>query len=317
MKAISLFSGCGGFDLGVQKSDVHIQWANDIDPSAASAYRSLLPNTEFHCGDIRKVNELPKSDILIGCYPCTGFSLAARRRWKNTPERNLHLNDTNFLFEEFLRVIDIVQPKLIFIENVRGMLSADNGYFYQKQLNGFRSKGFENISMQLLNAQNFGVAQSRQRVFFVGFHKSLNIKNYEIESISSCVPKTMRDVIKDLPENPTGEFYEGPFHGHYLTRNRKRGWDKPSFTIVADGHHVPLHPSGEPMSFVEKDKWKLNGEINRRLSWRECARIQGLPDNITVEGTLMDKYRVVGNAVPPLLSEHVTKPAIEILKANL
>jgi DNA (cytosine-5)-methyltransferase 1 len=320
MKAVSLFSGCGGFDLGVSKSGVDIIMANDIDHDAAAAYQSIFPKTHFVEKDVRLITKFPRADILIGCYPCTGFSSAARRRWKNRKdERDLTVNDKNFLFQEFLRAIDHVKPKLIFIENVRGMLSANNGYFLNQQLEGFRSRGFENIRPMILNAANYGVAQTRERVFFVGFHKRLGPVDYKEPRPTFGTEmrphRSLRDVIADLPEWPDGEFFDGPFHGHFLTRNRKRGWDQPSFTVVADGHHVPLHPGGEPMSFVRKDTWQLNGEFNRRLSWRECLRIQGLPENMNAGETLWDKYRVVGNSVPPRLAQRLSTSAISTLRS--
>lgn len=322
LKAVSLFSGCGGFDLGVSKSNVDFIWANDIDEHAGFAYKSIFKKTDFEVKDIKTIQDIPNADILIGCYPCTGFSAAARRKWKDGEDRDLKQNDKNFLFEEFLRAIEIVQPNLIFIENVRGMLSAENGYFLNQQLTGFNKKGFKNIKPIILNSADYGVAQTRQRVFFVGFHERLGKVEYSPPKPSHG-PKvlrnfnTLRHAIGDLPEWPNGDFYEGVFHGHYLTRNRKRSWDQPSFTVVADGHHVPLHPMGEPMSFVSKDKWKLNGDINRRLSWRECARIQGLPDEMEFNGTIMDKYRVIGNSVPPKVSEAISKDAIKILREHL
>jgi DNA (cytosine-5)-methyltransferase 1 len=107
---------------------------------------------------------------------------------------------------------------------------------------------------------------------------------------------------------PEGEYFESSFHGHYLTRNRKRGWDESSYTIVANAHHVPLHPMGEPMRYVKMDTWELVGDENRRLSWRECAAIQGLPYNCEPSGTLIDKYRIVGNAVPPIFGEILIEP---------
>jgi len=320
LKAVSLFSGCGGFDLGVSKSGVDIIMANDIDHDAAVAYRSIFPDTEFVEKDVRLIASFPSADILIGCYPCTGFSSAARRRWKDRQEeRDLAQNDKNFLFEQFLRAIDSVKPNLIFIENVRGMLSAKQGFFLNQQLEGFRSRGFEDIKPMVLNAADYGVAQTRQRVFFVGFHNRLGKIDYAPPKQTfgvntSRAHKSIRDAIGHLPLWPEGEFFDGPFHGHYLTRNRKRNWDQPSFTIVADGHHVPLHPSGEPMTFVSKDKWKLNGYLNRRLSWRECLHIQGLPARMNAGETLFDKYRVIGNSVPPNLAERLSMRAVEALR---
>jgi DNA (cytosine-5)-methyltransferase 1 len=318
LKAVSLFSGCGGFDLGVTRSNVDVIWANDIDYHAGSAYKSLFPKVNFVNQDIRTITDFPSADILIGCYPCTGFSEAAKRRSKNFEERDLHKNDKNFLFEEFLRAIDIVRPKLIFIENVRGMLSADKGFFLQKQLNGFKSRGFNEINPMIINAADYGVAQTRQRVFFVGFHESLGKVTYNTPPPTHGKERkpyrSLRDAIGDMAEWPTGDFYEGKFHGHFLTRNRKRNWTEPSYTIVAHGHHVPLHPLGDPMQFVSKDKWALQGLLNRRLSWRECARIQTLPDIIEIDGNLLDKYRVIGNSVPPDVAYAVSKSAIEILR---
>ena len=315
MRAVSLFSGCGGFDAGLTKHGVDIIWANDIDRHAASAYRSIFPNVEFILDDIGNIQVFPQADILIGCYPCTGFSVGARRRWKKRSDRDLKSDDRNFLFHEFLRAIDQVNPKFIFIENVRGMLSASQGYFFEKQLDGLESRGFRKVYHSLIKGEDFGLAQSRRRVFIVGIHESISEVDYKfpapthgpgrIETI-----QTLRDVIGHMPEWPEGDFLDKKFHGHYLTRNRKRSWDEPSFTIVANESHVPLHPGGQPMTFVSKDKWKLNGSFNRRLSWRECVAIQGLPSQIDVDGGLFAKYKVVGNAVPPLLAEVISKQLI-------
>jgi len=124
LTAVSLFSGCGGFDVGAQRADVEIIWANDINPHAAAAYHSLLPTVPFTTGDISVVKEFPKADILIGCYPCTGFSEASRRRWHTQAERDLHARKDNYLYKEFLRALRQVQPRYLFVENVRGMVSA-------------------------------------------------------------------------------------------------------------------------------------------------------------------------------------------------
>lgn len=317
LKAVSLFSGCGGFDLGISSLGVDIIWANDIDRHAVSAYKSLFPNTEMIDDDIRNIKNIPSADILIGCYPCTGFSEAAKRKWKSRNSRDLKSNPNNFLFLEFLRAIDIVKPKFIFIENVRGMLSASSGYFINEQIKGLQSRGFKQVKYQLMSADDYGVPQSRKRVFIVGVHESVDGFNYDFVSPTHNKSKklTLRDAIGDMPEWPEGEFSTTVFHGHYLTRNRKRSWDKPSYTIVAQADHVPLHPMGDPMQKVGKDKWKLTGDLNRRLSWRECAAIQGLPINMNIDGGINAKYKVIGNSVPPRLAYNVGKPVIDFLKS--
>ncbi|MBM9615986.1 DNA (cytosine-5-)-methyltransferase [Desulfobulbus rhabdoformis] len=321
LKAISLFSGCGGFDYGASQAGIDIIWANDVDPVAASTYRQLMPNTEFILGDVRNVKKFPCADLLIGCYPCTGFSVAARRRWKHKNDRNLMEIEGNFLYMEFLRVLETTQPRYFFVENVRGMVSAKNGWFFDQQLSGFRERGYE-VSHSLMNAMHYGVAQSRQRVFIVGVRKDIAKDfDYEFEPPThgpNALPlKTLKDAIGGMPLDPKGEFLDKRFHGHFLTRNRKRSWKEQSYTIVANAAHVPLHPAGDPMIFVSKDKWSLQGDFNRRLSWRECAAIQGFPRSIEPEGGLEAKYRVIGNAVPPAFGKILMKPIVTFERADL
>jgi DNA (cytosine-5)-methyltransferase 1 len=313
MKAVSLFSGCGGFDWGATQAGVEIVWANDIDAHASAAYRQLFPNVEFHEGDIADAKTFPEADILIGCYPCTGFSLAARRRWKHRTERNLKANRGNFLYRQFLRALTQVKPRFLFVENVRGMSSADDGWFLRRQIGLYRRFGYD-VTYQLLDARDYGVAQSRKRLFLVGVRRDEGF-TYQFPVPSHGEDRAekhlvLSDVIAGMPEWPVGEFSEIRFHGHYLTRNRKRLWHQPSFTIVAHSHHVPLHPMGEPMVYVEKDTWALQGDVNRRLSWRECVAIQGLPSRLDWVGNLDHMYKIVGNAVPPAFGRALLEPVV-------
>lgn len=313
LRAVSLFSGCGGFDLGASEAGLQIIWANDIDPYAAAAYRQLSPDVEFTCGDVSQIKNFPQAEVLIGCYPCTGFSLAARRRWKDRSERNLKTNRGNFLYREFLRALVQVNPKFLFVENVRGMSSADQGWFLRRQIGLYRRLGY-NVSHKLLDARDYGVAQSRKRLFLVGVRRDVEF-TYSFPPPrfgATCEQphRVLHDVISGMPEWPKGEYTDIRFHGHYLTRNRKRGWDEPSFTIVAHSHHVPLHPMGEPMIFVKKDTWALQGTENRRLSWRECAIIQDLPTRMEPVGNLDQTYKVIGNAVPPAFGTALLEPVV-------
>lgn len=330
LTAISLFSGAGGFDLGAQQAGLRVIWANDIDPAAATAYRELLPRVRLIAGDVRGVQEFPRADVLIGCYPCTGFSVGARRRWHKRRARDLKANRNNYLYREFLRALRQVQPKYFFVENVRGLIAADDGWFLERQIEGFKRHGYH-VKSQVLDAKNYGVSQSRRRLFIVGVRREKGAFDYEFPAPThgpraASPMATLRDVIGGLDRWPTREYYDYPFHGHYLTRQRKRGWTEQSFTIVADMRHVPLHPMGQPMRYIGVDSWELRGWANRRLSWRECALIQGLePDAIEPVRSLgardghMDlalKYRVAGNAVPPALSRALVEPVVQFEAGN-
>ena len=312
--AISLFSGVGGFDYGATKAGINVIWANDIDRVAASTYKQLLPEAEFVLGDIRDIKTFPNADILIGCYPCTGFSIAARRKWKFRSNRDLMKIDGNFLFLEFLRALKISNPKYFFVENVHGMITAHKGWFFKQQLDGFRSCGYS-VKHSLLNAIDYGVAQSRKRIFLVGLRNDV-AEDFDYNFLKptngpGLKPiKTLQDAIGHMRPCPKEEFIDRKFHGHYLTRNRKRKWTEPSYTIVANSSHIPLHPSGEPMVYVSKDNWALQGTLNRRLSWRECAAIQNLPLHINPEGPINSKYRVIGNSVPPAFGKILLTPVV-------
>lgn len=316
LTAVSLFSGCGGFDFGATQAGIQVVWANDVDKYAALAYQSLLPGVEFVHGDVRKVEAFPRADILIGCYPCTGFSLAARRKWHEREDRDLKEMKGNFLYQEFIRAIDHVQPKYLFIENVGGMTSAEGGWFFEQQLEGLRAKGFV-MQHQMLLSQEYGLAQTRKRVFLVGVREDIAAAGFTYvfppaTHGEGLLPiRSMSDALGEVVSEEA-DICRSSYHGHYLTRNRKRAWADPSFTIVANACHVPLHPSGEPMIRMGKDHWALQGETNRRLSWKECAALQGFPvGKMTLDSPLTQKYKVIGNAVPPHFGYAVVRPVVE------
>ena len=191
------------------------------------------------------------------------------------------------------------------------MLTAEQGWFFEKQKEGFRRHGYK-IQSKLLLATNYGVAQERKRVFIVGVRNDVEDFEYEFplptHGEDAGTPfAVLHDVIGNLATKDDDAYCQKEFHGHFLTRNRKRSWDEPSYTIVAHASHVPLHPDGEPMKWVGKDKY-IPPVNYRRLSWRECAAIQGLPRRIKVDGGLFAKYRVVGNAVPPAFGNASSNP---------
>jgi DNA (cytosine-5)-methyltransferase 1 len=319
--AVSLFSGCGGFDLGARRAGVDILWANDVNQHAAATYRKYFPNVTFIHNDITALNkhQLPRADLLIGCYPCQGFSDGARRRYRGQEPRDYFANENNFLYQQFVEAIPHVQPKIIFIENVKGLRSSVNGWFFNAQKQALEKVGYLTY-VEKLNAKDYGLPQSRERIFIVGVRQDIDFE-YVFPTPThgpgrSLPYQSQAQAIGHLPRWPIGEFETKAFHGHYLTRNRKRPWDSYSYTIVAHSGHIPLHPLGESMQKVGTDAWTLCGEENRRLSWRECGLLQSFDESFEPEGPLSAKYMLIGNAVPPVFAQHIVQPAVTFLEGN-
>jgi DNA (cytosine-5)-methyltransferase 1 len=305
--AVSLFSGCGGSDVGLHAAGFKILMANDILSYAKDVYLQNLPETDYVLKDVRQLKAFPAADLLVGCYPCQGFSQAGVR----DPNRNI-----NFLYREFVRALKIVRPKAFIVENVSGMIRESNMHLFTNQITRFRLMGYR-VKSKILNAQDFGVPQERARLFFVGIRSDINLEynfpipTHKLENVVSDLPicPTIRDAIGGMPEWPEGEFDQQPFHWYYLSRNRYRGWDERSRTIVASSRHAPLHPLSPPLLRIHTDKWVFADDTPaRRISFREAAALQGFKDlQFPDTHGLASKYRVAGNAVPPQVFAAVAK----------
>ncbi len=297
--AISLFSGCGGSDAGLATAGFDVVMANDVLSYARDFYKANMHETDFVLGDVAKIKNFPNADLLVGCYPCQGFSQAGVR----DPSRKI-----NFLYREFVRALQLVKPKAFIVENVSGMVRDDNLHLFRNQITRFRMSGYK-VEAGLLDAREFGVPQERRRLFFVGVRSDLGVRykfpdathSYGAGDAHLPACPTIFDAIGDLDPWPLGEFDVQPFHWYYLSRNRYRGWAERSRTIVASSRHAPLHPVSPALRRVHTDKWEfVSDEPARRISYREAARLQGF-GNVVFPDTqgLASKYRVIGNAVPP------------------
>lgn len=299
-RVISLFSGCGGLDLGFKRAGFEIVWANEKDKDACASFRLNFPETELIKGNIKLIKDLefPEDiDVLIGGYPCQGFSIGGSRRLDD--KRNL-------LYREFGRCLKVVQPKIFLAENVKGLLTMGNRMVVTQMIKEFAEKNYK-VKHKLYNAKQFGVPQDRERVFLVGVRKDLDLNFFfpKPKYGPNLKPyKTFKDNIWHLRDKP-GEFFEGHFTSRYMSRQRKRKWNEVCYCIMASAEQNPLHPDGEQMKKVGKDKFKFMGDINRRLSIKECLIIQSFTETFRLEGSLKKKYRQVGNAVPPLLAENL------------
>ncbi|MGO8096006.1 DNA cytosine methyltransferase [Rhizobium leguminosarum] len=309
--AVSLFSGCGGSDIGLHASGFNIVLANDVLRYASDVYKANLPETDFRLGDVAEITAFPRADLLVGCYPCQGFSQGGVR----DPSRRI-----NYLYREFDRALRLIKPKAFIVENVSGMRHASFRHLLNNQITRFRMAGYR-VSCDMLDAREFGVPQERHRVFIVGLRSDLGMryefpKGEHAQDLDTKKPfVTIRDAIGDLPEWPDGEFNTEKFHWYYLSRNRYRGWDECSNTIVAKARHVGLHPTSPKLKRIHTDKWEFETEgPARRLSFRECARLQGFPKDMKFPDTfaMNEKYKVVGNAVPPPLFNAVASALPDI-----
>lgn len=305
-KAVSLFSGCGGSDAGVIAAGFDVVMANDILPYACDVYRANHPATDYVLGNVIKVKKFPAAELLVGCYPCQGFSQGGLR----DPSKKI-----NTLYLEFARALAAIRPKAFIVENVSGMVRKNFSHLLDDQFKVFTEAGYT-VQTQVLNAIDYGVAQERKRIFIVGLRDDFDCA-YEFplptHGAGRPLPHgSIRESIGCMTEWPEGEFYARDFHWYYLSRNRRRGWDEPSKTIVANPRHMPLHPLSPVLKKVEHNVWKFEtDERARRFSYREAARLQGFnrdfvfPD--TANGSLDMRYKVIGNAVPPPLFEAVAR----------
>lgn len=321
-KAVSLFSGCGGSDAGVIAAGFDVVMANDILAYARDAYLANLPETDYQLGDVGKIMDFPAAELLVGCYPCQGFSQGGARE----ADRRI-----NTLYLEFARALWAIQPKAFIAENVSGLRRSNFDHILQDQLTRFSAAGEHGyrVVWKELKAHEYGVPQERKRLIIVGLRADLGLDYRFPEPTHGTLEqpyKSIGEALEGLPDWPVGEFCEDEFHWYYLSRNRRRGWDELSKTIVAHMRHMPLHPISPPLTRIHTDKWEFSEDKPaRRFSYREAARLQGFEPRFLKHGgdfvfpdachpspsvrynQMRQRYKVVGNAVPPPLFEAVAK----------
>lgn len=328
MNVISLFSGAGGLDLGFKKAGFNIVAANEYDKNIWETYEKNH-ESELIKGNICEIpsDNFPECDGIIGGPPCQSWSVGGSLKGINDPRGRL--------FYEYIRILKEKQPKFFLAENVKGMMAKRHNNAVDEIILEFKKAGYD-VFVHLLNASDYGVPQDRKRVFYIGFRKDLNIKNFDKPKEYSY-KKTLKDAIFDLKSNAISaleknktngdnckfvnhEYFIGTYSSIFMSRNRVRKWNEQAFTVQASGRQCQLHPQAPPMPKIDKDKNIFEPgkeELYRRLTIRECARIQGFPDDFKFYYTnVNDGYKMIGNAVPVNLAYEMAKSIIETLKDN-
>lgn len=302
--AISLFSGAGGLDMGFENAGFKTIWANDFEADACKTHENWS-KAKVVCGDIAKVDasDIPDADIMLGGFPCQGFSLSGPRK----------IDDSrNVLYKHYVRIVKAKKPLMFVGENVKGLLTMGNGSIIDAIVAEFADCGYD-VFYKLLNARDYSVPEDRERVIIVGFRKDLNILDFEFPH-PRPYKVTMREALKNIPEPSPDEVCNAPYSSRYMSRNRKRDWDDVSYTIPAMAKQVTLWPGSPDMKKIETDHWEFGKEgITRRFSWREAAAIQTFPPEVEFYGDLTSKYKQIGNAVPVKLAEIIATHLFAIL----
>jgi DNA (cytosine-5)-methyltransferase 1 len=324
MKIASFFSGAGGLDLGFTNVGFELAFANDNWSGCWETFERNhgMPIHKKSIVDI-KPEEVPDVVGFVGGPPCQSWSLAGSMRGIQ--------DSRGRLFYDYINLIAEKQPLFFLAENVAGILSPKHRPEFMKIIEAFKNIGY-NVSFKLLDAQDFDVPQERKRVIVVGYHQKMG-KKFEFPQPSSK-KLVLKDVIGNLPDpikaserNKTNgdktpitnhEYMNGGFSTIYMSRNRVRSWYEPSFTIQAGGRHAPIHPQAPKMKFISqnvREFVKGNEHLYRRLSVRECARIQTFPDDfVFYYEDIADGYKMIGNAVPVKLAEAIAKVIMSDLK---
>ena len=287
MKVISLFSGCGGLDLGFEKAGFEIPLANEYDPTIWETYTTNHPNTVLLKGDIRSLNEedFPTNvDGIIGGPPCQSWSEAGSLRGINDARGRL--------FYDYIRVLKKVQPKFFLAENVPGMLAARHKDAVKSITDMFKECGYRD---------DLDVHFSFPKGSTTDDAKKLTLRDVIWDLQDTAVPAAPYNRHNPQAIN-NNEYFTGAYSPIFMSRNRVKGWDEQAYTVQATGRQCQLHPQAPKMQFVEQNIRRFvpgKEHLYRRLTVREIARIQGFPDHFRFIYDYVDNaYKMIGNAVP-------------------
>lgn len=354
MNLIDLFCGCGGISEGFRLAGFNIIGGIDFNDDSIKTYQRNFPRAKAICADLLKFDNAlilkefgqAKVDVIVGGPPCQGFSAA--NRWQKEKE-----DPRNKLFFEYLRFVEVLKPNVVLIENVRGILSSNNGYAKLRIEELLNELGYE-VNSSILNASEYGVPQNRFRAFFVATSKKLNKQKFDFNKIEKLKKVDVKDAIGELYnlKNSDKEFTilkikPNSEYRKYLRSDSNKIFNHeirfPAEITQKRISHVPqggnwMHIPKELFSNerdnrhssafkrLKEDECSVtidtgnahsnyfHPKYNRIPTVREAARIQSFNDDYVFLGSRTSQYRQVGNAVPPLLAKALATEIIKFIK---
>lgn len=343
---LDLFCGAGGLSLGFQLAGFKVIGGIDFQEDAIKTHEKNFTNSISLCCDIKKIsNETIKKlfdnkvDVIIGGPPCQGFSAGNRQQTEDDPR--------NKLFFEFIRFVKILKPKAIVIENVRQILTKDNGFAKNKIFEILKEQGY-NVDVRVLNASDYGVPQIRNRAIFIGIKKELGDFNYDSikKEQKQITVKEAIGELYDLENDSNLEFKNEPqtkFQKYVRSKNNQIINHEPKYPNKEVQNRISYVPQGGNWRDVPEHLWNVKRNnrhssaykrldenkpsitidtghmnyfhpiYNRVPTVRESARLQSFPDDFIFVGTITSQLRQVGNAVPPLMAKAVAELIKEVL----
>ncbi|MCY7331983.1 MAG: DNA cytosine methyltransferase [Pseudanabaena sp. CAN_BIN31] len=345
-KFIDLFSGAGGMSCGLEMAGWHCLLGIDHDRTAIETFRHNHPKSQAIAGDIREISNqqiqeiinYQKVDLICGGPPCQGFS---------TIGQNDHQDERNFLFIEFLRIVEALKPEYIIVENVTGLLSKRNESVLKAIIKSFTDLGYT-IDVKVLSAHHYGVPEKRRRTIFLG--NRFGVKNIYPDKIFKDSDQDLQDL--SLPRTVGWAFdnllkLNGEILNHDIKRSQiANDLERERISHIPEGKSVRYEK--DQLAYLPESLWfdvdwssiheerfreaKLNRldfhncantintsrttyyhpVENRYLTAREAAAIQSFPSDYFFCGTITQQWRQIGNAVPPLLAKAIGESILDL-----
>lgn len=318
---IDLFAGIGGFHLALHSMGASCVFASEWDKYAAETYEQNFHIKPF--GDITKIHEMdiPKHDILCGGFPCQAFSISGKQKG---------FEDTRgTLFFDIARIVNLHKPKVVFLENVKNLTRHNNGATFKIIINTLQHLGYT-VFTEVFNSSHFGLPQNRERVYIVGFHSSIDSTAFGfplplnpqvcLQDVLEVNPKNAKIIERDDIEICRNHAVSNSLFADVATSNKpiqigkvnKGGQGERVYHT--SGHAITLSAYGGGVG-SKTGLYLVNGKI-RKLSPRECARIQGFPDSFILHASDVQAYKQLGNSVSVNVLQHILIAVSKVLKLN-